>query len=57
MNFRSPFWGSEVSKLASLSPGKLRKHELLKNPPNTSSTKRKVVGKGRFSLSGFLPGV
>jgi hypothetical protein len=42
-------------KLTSLSPGKLRKHELLKNPPNPFGTKRKVVGKGRFSLIDFLP--
>jgi hypothetical protein len=43
--------------LASLSPGKLRKHELLKNPPNASGTKKKVVGKGRFSFVDFLPEV
>jgi hypothetical protein len=34
----------------SLSPGKLRKHELLKNPPNPFGTKRKVAGKDRFGL-------
>jgi hypothetical protein len=43
--------------MASLSPGKLRKHELLKNPPNPFGTKRKVVGEGRFGLVDFLPGV
>jgi hypothetical protein len=37
--------------LASLSPGKLQKHELLKkNPLNPFGTKRKFVGKGRASL-------
>jgi hypothetical protein len=36
---------------------KLQKHKNLKNFSNLPGTKRKVVGKGRFSLRDFLPEV
>jgi hypothetical protein len=36
---------------------KLQKHKIIKNFPNPFGTKRKVVGKGRFSLLDFLPEV
>ena len=36
---------------------KLQKHKNLKNFSNLLGTKRKVVGKGRFSLLDFLPEV
>jgi hypothetical protein len=58
MNLRSPFQGSKAEKVGVAFVRKTSKTPTSqKNPLNPFETKRKVAGKGWFSLVDFLPGV